>query len=91
MINHYTFVGYKRVGPMAATCVDGNWSPDVKAACEAGKHPKLMYIFRGRRSVDVNLLPIDDTEALTVDVEDEENAVDTTDKYASFDKGKRGN
>ncbi len=28
--------GFKRVGPLAATCVDGIWSPDMKPHCVPG-------------------------------------------------------
>ena len=38
--------GYKRVGPQAATCVGGRWSPSLKPECIPGQHPKLLYIFR---------------------------------------------
>lgn len=43
--------GYKLVGPVAATCVDGNWSPTVRTRCVLGQHPKMLYIFRGKRDV----------------------------------------
>ena len=42
---------YKRVGPHAATCVDGQWSPDSKPYCVPVQHPRLLYIFRGKRSL----------------------------------------
>ena len=38
--------GYKRVGPSAATCVDGMWSPREKAECVPGQHPKMLYLYR---------------------------------------------
>ena len=50
MLQSFSF-RYKRVGPQAATCVDGQWSPDSKPYCVPGQHPRLMYIFRGKRSL----------------------------------------
>ncbi|KAK2168007.1 hypothetical protein LSH36_21g02014 [Paralvinella palmiformis] len=45
---------YKRVGPAAATCVGGKWSPPKLPKCIQKHHPKILYIFRGKRSVDNN-------------------------------------
>ena len=52
-IEYHCAKGHKRVGPQGATCVDGKWSPpkEEKPQCIPGKHPKLLQIFRGRRSV----------------------------------------
>ena|SRR6218665_1197180 len=41
---------YKLVGPAAATCVDGQWSPENKPICVQKQHPRPLYIYRGRRS-----------------------------------------
>jgi len=40
---------FVRVGPAAATCVDGQWSPPSLPECKPKKHPRLLYIARGRR------------------------------------------
>jgi hypothetical protein len=40
---------YVRVGPAAATCVGGEWSPPNRPSCVPKQHPPVMYIFRGRR------------------------------------------
>lgn len=41
---------YKLVGPSAATCVDGQWSPENLPVCVQKQHPRPLYIYRGRRS-----------------------------------------
>lgn len=41
---------FKLVGPAAATCVDGQWSPENKPLCVQKQHPRPLYIYRGRRS-----------------------------------------
>ena len=43
--------GFKRHGHEAATCVNGEWSPKGLPTCDPGQHPKILYIFRGKRSV----------------------------------------
>ncbi len=48
--------GYRRIGPYGATCVDGVWSPKDLPECVPGKHPGKVYIFRGKRSVDGNII-----------------------------------
>lgn len=32
--------------------MDGEWSPDVKPECVPKQHPRILYIFRGRRNAD---------------------------------------
>ncbi|KAK2184378.1 hypothetical protein NP493_268g03054 [Ridgeia piscesae] len=39
--------GYTHVGPRAATCIGGKWSPIEMPVCVPGRHPSL-HIFRGR-------------------------------------------
>ena len=57
-IEYICHKGYKRVGPMAATCVDGLWSPKMKPFCVLGQHPKMLYIFRGKRDVAGSLVEV---------------------------------
>ena len=42
---------FVRIGPPAATCVDGEWSPPELPECRLKKHPRMLYIFRGRRDI----------------------------------------
>lgn len=68
--------GYKMVGPPAATCVDGQWSPDNKPYCAPGQHPRMLYIFRGKRSIN---------ETDSDDQHNEINILSTKDKYLDND------
>ena len=42
---------FQRIGPAAATCVNGQWSPPGLPSCLPKQHPPEVYIFRGLRSV----------------------------------------
>ena len=42
---------FRRIGPAAATCVDGEWSPANKPECVPKQHPRPLYIYRGRRDI----------------------------------------
>ncbi len=50
-IEYHCEKGYRRVGHGGSTCVAGQWSPEGLPECVTEKHPKLMHIFRGKRSV----------------------------------------
>ena len=43
-----------QVGPTAATCIDGSWSPPVDTHCTLGQHPKLQYLYRGKRQAELD-------------------------------------
>jgi len=43
---------FHRLGPAAATCVNGHWSPPALPTCVPKQHPPVVYVFRGRRSVE---------------------------------------
>ncbi len=55
--------GYTRIGPRGATCVDGQWSPPKPPVCSPGKHPGKVYIFRGKRSADSQVIDSSDANA----------------------------
>jgi hypothetical protein len=79
--------GYKRVGAMGATCVDGAWSPAISTQCVPGKYPKLMYIFRGKRDTELQLPGTELQLHPGTEVDEDENLVDREGKYDTFDKG----
>ena len=54
LLIQFSSQGYKRKGPIGATCIDGRWSPDERPKCIPGKHPDNLYIFRGKRSLRQN-------------------------------------
>ena len=41
------------LGPIGATCVDGVWSPEERPTCQPEQHPKLEYMYRGKRDVSI--------------------------------------
>ena len=51
-IQYHCSKQFKRIGPAAATCVDGQWSPRQLPKCVPEQHPKLLYLFRGKRSIN---------------------------------------
>jgi len=49
-IEYHCSKEFQRIGPVAATCVNGQWSPPGLPTCVPKQHPPVVYIFRGRRS-----------------------------------------
>ena len=39
------------MGPAAATCVGGKWSPSTLPRCIRKRHPRILYLFRGKRDL----------------------------------------
>ncbi|ELT92507.1 hypothetical protein CAPTEDRAFT_223767 [Capitella teleta] len=52
VIEFHCHKGYKRSGPAASTCVNGDWSPANKPVCVPKQHPNLLpvFMYRSRRS-----------------------------------------